>query len=45
MKNTRLIKCIQVHDNIGNGHGGFAAVEKGGINHNSTQIRLTSQVF
>lgn len=43
MKNKRLIKCIQVIDNIQNGYGGFASVEKGGINQNSTQIRLTSQ--
>lgn len=43
MKNTRLIKCIQVIDNIKNGYGGFASVQQGGINRNSTQIRLTSQ--
>jgi len=43
MKNTRLIKCIQVIDNIQDGHGGFASVIKGGINQNSTEIRLTSQ--
>ncbi|XP_055318189.1 uncharacterized protein LOC129576713 [Sitodiplosis mosellana] len=43
IKNTRLIKCIQVIDNITDGHGGFASIEKGGINQNSTQIRLTSQ--
>lgn len=43
MNNTRPIKCIQVIDNIPNGHGGFASVIKGGINQNSTQIRLTSQ--
>lgn len=43
MKNAHLIKCIQVIDNLPIGNGGFASIQKGGINQNSTEIRLTSQ--